>query len=104
VSKQPTAGRHIIRFTKSAAQSHEAVFLKLAPGKTPMDLVAWLEKQEGPPPAAPYGGITGIAKGVENTVEITFEPGEYGLICFVPDHEDGKPHFAHGMVQQFAVR
>jgi hypothetical protein len=41
---------------------------------------------------------------VENTIEVNLEPGEYGLICFVPDAKDGKPHIAHGMVTQFTVR
>jgi hypothetical protein len=29
--------------------------------------------------------------------------GNYGLICFVPDAKDGKPHLAHGMMQDFKV-
>ncbi|HJU90023.1 MAG TPA: hypothetical protein VJ672_11555 [Gemmatimonadaceae bacterium] len=103
-SKPITAGRHRIRFTNDAAQSHEAFIVKLAPGKSVNDMIAFLEKMEGTPPGAPMGGITGIAKGIENTIEMTFTPGEYGLICFIPDAKDGKPHFVHGMVHQFTVR
>jgi hypothetical protein len=33
-----------------------------------------------------------------------FVPGSYALICFVSDVKDRKPHFAHGMVQQFEVK
>ncbi len=33
-------------------------------------------------------------------VELT--PREYGLICFLPDAQDGKPHVAHGTLKQFA--
>jgi hypothetical protein len=32
-----------------------------------------------------------------------FTPGEYALICFLPDAKDGKPHFAHGMIQQIHI-
>lgn len=30
-------------------------------------------------------------------------PGDYGLICFVPDAKDGKPHLVHGMVKTIKV-
>jgi hypothetical protein len=30
-------------------------------------------------------------------------PGEYGLVCFVPDAKDGKPHFMHGMITQLTI-
>jgi hypothetical protein len=32
-----------------------------------------------------------------------FTPGEYGMLCFIPDAKDGKPHIAHGMMKQFTV-
>jgi hypothetical protein len=35
------------------------------------------------------------------TADLT--PGEYLLICFLPDAKDGKPHFVHGMMQQIKV-
>ncbi len=103
-SKPLTAGRHVILFRNVASQPHEAVLVQLAPGKSVGDLAGWLEKREGPPPGRPIGGIAGIDKGVENTIEVNLEPGEYGLICFVPDAKDGKPHIAHGMITQFTVR
>jgi hypothetical protein len=34
---------------------------------------------------------------------VNLEPGEYALLCFVPDDEDGKPHIQHGMAKQFTV-
>jgi hypothetical protein len=63
-----------------------------------------MEKPQGPPPGALIGGITGIAKGRTIEVPTTFTPGEYALICFVPDAKDGKAHLAHGMVKQFSVK
>jgi uncharacterized cupredoxin-like copper-binding protein len=35
------------------------------------------------------------------TVNVT--PGEYALICFLPDHKDGKEHHEHGMIEQITV-
>lgn len=99
-----TAGRHTIRVANQASQSHELLIVKLAPGKTAQDVAAWVEKHDGPPPGAPIGGTTGIAKGAVNYVTADFEPGEYALLCFIPDAADGKPHVAHGMMTQFSVR
>lgn len=101
-----TAGRHTIRIETSASspQSHEAFLAKLAPGKTAQDLLAWIEKREGPPPGMPIGGIADLAPGRVNYVTADFTPGEYALICFIPDHKDGKPHFVHGMVRQITVQ
>jgi hypothetical protein len=48
------------------------------------------------------GGTTVIAKGGVNYITAQFAPGEYGLICFMPDARDGKPHL-HGMMKQFTV-
>ena len=97
------AGRQTIRVKNGAAQPHEVVVLRLQPGRTPADMLAWMEKMEGPPPGAPVGGTTPMARGEENLITLDLAPGEYGLICFAPDAKDGKPHFVHGMVTQFTV-
>lgn len=103
--RQPiTAGKHVIKVTNAAGQSHEILIAKLAPGKTPADLVAWVEKMDGPPPALPMGGLSPIASGESNEIVVTLEPGEYGLLCFVPDAKDGKPHVMHGMMRQITVK
>ena len=36
-------------------------------------------------------------------IELDLKPGSYGLLCFVPDAKDGKPHAAHGMMRVFTV-
>jgi uncharacterized cupredoxin-like copper-binding protein len=102
-SKPITAGTRTIRVTNAAAQPHEAIVVKLAPGATAAGFVAALEKSQGPPPGALVAGVTGIARGRWVDVTAEFTPGEYALICFVPDAKDGKPHVAHGMVKQFRV-
>lgn len=104
VSPEITAGKHIIKLENAAEQPHEMVIAKLEAGKTPADLAAWLLKQEGPPPGAPMGGISGMSKGDVVYVPIDLAPGEYGLLCFLPDAKDGKEHAAHGMLKSFTVK
>ena len=97
------AGLQTIRVRNTAAQGHEVVVIRLAPGRKATDMLAWMEKMEGPPPGAPIGGTTPMARGEENLITLNFTPGDYALLCFVADAKDGKPHFVHGMVQQITI-
>jgi hypothetical protein len=98
-----TAGRRTLRVDNVAEQPHEIVIAKLAPGKTPQDVADWALKPEGPPPGTPMGGTSFQPKGVTNYVTADFTPGDYALLCFIPDAKDGKPHVAHGMMKQIKV-
>lgn len=98
------AGTRTIRVQNVGKQHHEVVLAQLAPNATAADLMKWLEKMEGPPPGKPLGGIAGIDPGVSQYFRADFTPGNYALICFLPDTKDGKPHFVHGMIQQIRVR
>ena len=97
------AGEQTLRLVNTASQHHELFIAALAPGKKAIELAQWAEKQEGPPPGMPIGGITGIDKGEFNDLTLNLAPGEYALICFLPDVKDGKPHFVYGMIKQFTV-
>jgi hypothetical protein len=99
-----TAATKSIRIRNVAAQTHEAVIVKLAPGATVEQFLAAMEKPQGPPPGSLVGGITGIAKGRAVDIATSFTAGDYALVCFVPDAKDGKPHLAHGMVKPFSVK
>jgi hypothetical protein len=105
-SKPLTAGKHVINFVNTASQSHEVVIVKLAPGKTAVNMAEWAEKEmmKGPPPGEPMPGIAAMAKGQSASFPIDLKPGTYGLICFVPDAKDGKSHAVHGMTTQFVVK
>lgn len=98
-----TAGTHTIHIVNDGPQPHELFLARLAPGKTAADLVAWTEKQQGPPPGAPMGGVSAIAPGMDAFVTENFTPGNYALLCFIPDAKDGKPHVVHGMTKQIKV-
>lgn len=103
-SEPLSAGRKLIRFTNAAAQVHEAFIAKLEPGKTAADLLGWFaNKMQGPPPAIPMGGITGIEPGRSITVVQDLTPGTYAFYCFVADAKDGREHIAHGMMKEFTI-
>lgn len=34
---------------------------------------------------------------------LSLTPGQYAMVCFLPDVKDGKPHHAHGMIKAFTV-
>jgi uncharacterized cupredoxin-like copper-binding protein len=97
------AGERVIKVDNAGPQVHEVVLVKLAPGKSAQDFVAWAMKPEGPPPASARGGVSPMAPGHSGMIKANLTPGDYALICFVPDSKDGKPHLAHGMVKQFHV-
>jgi hypothetical protein len=99
-----TAGTHTIRVENAGPQVHEIALNQLAPGKTLADFQAWVQGgMKGPPPAKPFGGVTGPDVGGHQFFTATFTPGTYVLICFVPDKGDGKPHFMHGMIKEITV-
>lgn len=103
-SEPLTAGAHRITVRTDAPQPHELTVIRLNPGKSANDLLAWLEKMEGPPPGKLLGGVAGLSKGKPVSVGLVFTPADYVFICFVPDMKDGKPHFMHGMVQTVTVK
>lgn len=98
-----TAGTHVIRFRNTAAQSHEAVFIRLNPGKTPADFDKFVMDRKGDAPAELVGGVTSLAPNATADAKVTFTPGRYAILCFVPDRQDGKPHVMHGMVKEFTI-
>jgi uncharacterized cupredoxin-like copper-binding protein len=103
LSKPITAGRHTIRIENAGPQVHEVVIVKLDSGKEPMDFAKWGEKMVGKPPGTLHGGVSGLMPGGKAFVEVDLAPGEYGLICFVPDSKDGKGHYRHGMAKKVTV-
>lgn len=99
-----TAGHHVIRVTNAGPQAHEIVLVHLEPGKTAKDFAQWAESMKGPPPGALEGGVAAIAPGDTAYFPADLTPGSYAFICFVPDSKDGKPHIAHGMMQDIVIK
>jgi uncharacterized cupredoxin-like copper-binding protein len=104
LSKPLTSGRHVIRVENAGSQLHELLLARLEPGKTAEQQVAYeLAGRKGKQPGSYIGGAAPLAPGDVMQFEVTFEPGEYALICYIPDAKDGKPHTAHGMVRTINV-
>lgn len=103
LSQPLTAGTHTIKVETSAGQPHELLLLRLDAGKTAKDLLSWMPKMQGPPPAHSLGGVTPTAAGHPVYFTVSLTPGKYVLFCFLPDAGDGKPHFLHGMSKSFDV-
>jgi hypothetical protein len=103
LSRPLTAGKHLIRVENAGPQPHEIVIVRLSPGKKPADYAAWGMKPVGPPPGTIHGGLSGIMPGAHSFIEVDLPEGEYGLLCFIPDAKDGKPHFEHGMAKTTRV-
>lgn len=104
IEPEITAGRRTLRIENSGSQPHHVALVRLGPGRSVADALAWFKEMKGVPPDEGIGGTTVLGPGVVNYVAADFVPGEYALICFVPDAKDGVSHARHGMVRQIRVR
>jgi hypothetical protein len=98
-----TAGSKTIDVVVAPGQPHELAIFRLLPGKTMQDFVQWGATYQGPIPASIVGGTTAAVAGIPQRITVDFAPGQYILVCFVPDAADGKPHLMKGMLQTFSV-
>ena len=100
------AGEQTLRMINTGMEPHEMILFRLAEGATLEDFVSFMGSEEpaGPPPFVPAGGAPPISDGVETVYTMTFEPGRYVMICFIPSGANsGMPHFMLGMVQELVV-
>ena len=104
LSKEITAGRHTLKIVNAGQQPHELFIAKLDSGATAQQLVQYvLGGMKGRPPALPLGGASGMVPGEHAFVAMRFTPGDYAILCFLPDAKDGQEHVKHGMVKQIHV-
>jgi uncharacterized cupredoxin-like copper-binding protein len=99
-------GKGTVAFTNAGAQVHEAILLKVKPGKTLSEAKQFMlsPNPSGAPPVDDVGGVTGV--GPHNTVyqQLDLTPGKYALFCFYPDtSKGGLPHALEGMIKEFTV-
>ncbi len=98
-------GVQTIEVRNAGTQAHEVVLLKLNPGSKAKAVGMALEPGgAGIPPGAPVGGIVGIEPGARGFFTHDFQPGLYGLICFLADRTSTTPHYHRGMTLEFAVQ
>ena len=99
-----TAGTHTFQVVTAPGQPHEVLVVRLDSGKTGQDYVKWTKTMKGPAPGQAVGGTTAAGPGVVQVFTATFTPGDYLLICFVPDVKNGKPHFMEGDMRTVTVK
>jgi len=98
------SGKHTIKIVNKGPQPHEFEVIRLAPGKTLKDLTDFMAKMDGPPPGNALGGVAAIPAGMTAYSTIDLTPGNYVLVCFVPDVKDAKPHSEHGMIKELTIK
>jgi len=103
---QIPAGLTTFKLSDTGEEIHHASLIKLDSGKTIADFANGLKnmKPGTQPPGwvIPAGGPNAIAPGTSNALTMVMQPGNYAVVCFVPDSK-GVPHFAHGMVKGLTV-
>jgi hypothetical protein len=97
------AGHHQFSFANAGKQSHEVVVFKFKPGQTLDSLAKWGDSYKGPAPMTGEGGTAAVAPGANGLFDADLTPGNYVLICFIPDPADKKPHMMKGMVKLVTV-
>jgi hypothetical protein len=99
-----TSGKHTLKIVTAPGQPHEFTLFQLMPGKTPADVAKFFDGgMKGQPPAMPIGGVAGLSTGLTAYYNVDLKPGDYAIICFLPDEKDGKPHYTHGMTQAIKI-
>ena len=99
------SGQGTVEVVNEADQLHEMTLYQLAEGATSADVLTFLspEAPPGPPPISPAGGSAAQAPGTTSFVPLELAPGNYVMICFVPDATSAQPHFTLGMIKDFTV-
>lgn len=98
LSSTPAAGRTSFVMANEGEERHVMYLFRVEEGST-MEEVQASEGEEGV--AEDWESDTAAA-GEEAVLTADLAPGEYGLICYIPD-PSGVPHLEHGMVTTFTV-
>ena len=103
------AGPQVWQIENVGEQWHEMGVVQLNEGATVDDVLAWVESMgpEGPSGPPPFEeGAFWAPMGAGETAWVAWDlaPGEYTVICFLPDLAgDMSAHAAHGMVRTLVV-
>ncbi|MBI3611488.1 MAG: hypothetical protein HY204_12415 [Nitrospirae bacterium] len=104
------AGLTLIQIVNKGTDLHHVQLIRLTDGKTAEDFAATVKTAPfnpmGPAAAPAWvkfaGGPNGVIPGESSTAIINLEPGNYVMICFIPDSK-GVPHITSGMVKALKV-
>ncbi|HXF68661.1 MAG TPA: hypothetical protein VNK89_02545 [Thermoflexus sp.] len=98
------AGQQTWEIKNAGPQLHEIVIFQLAPGKTMADVGAFLQSPAGPPPFEAIGGMQALSVGKSAWLVLDLQPGNYVVLCNVPDSASGKAHAELGMIMPFTAK
>lgn len=98
------AGPTTFTVVNDGPQLHEMNILKLAPGATASDVLAWQPDLGTPPPFEAVGGMNGLSQGITGDMTLDLAPGTYVAICNIPDPASGVAHSQLGMIREFTVQ
>jgi hypothetical protein len=103
-------GKSVLEVTNGGPQAHELAIFKLGDNYSVDQFKADMAADaagtfSGPEPAIEEaGGFQGLAAGKKGWIELDLTPGNYALICFIPDTQTGQPHAYLGMLRGTTVR
>ena len=99
------AGEVALTMDNQGKQMHELALGELLDGKSMDDVHALLKKgmPKKPPSWFRQVGGTGAKPGEAGTIDAELTPGNYVMICFVPDTASKKPHVMLGMMKEVTV-
>ncbi len=99
------AGMTRISLANQGQELHHQQLIKLPDGTSSEDLLAAFAQGPGslpPPGIESAGGVSVLAPGGSGTATLNIQPGNYVMLCFVPNAE-GVPHFALGQAASLTV-
>lgn len=97
-------GHQVIRVQNYGLREHHLQLVKLLPGRSLADAMAWSENPVGPVPYHPVSGTTGLGMSRKADIDVELEAGEYALLCTLNDPLAHVPHTAHGMAKLLTVQ
>lgn len=99
-----TPGSQLWQISNAGPQPHELMLIRLNEGKTLDDLGAYMQAPTGAAPFEWQGGMQALTPGKEGLVSFDLEPGNYVLVCNIPDFTSGHSHAEMGMLLPLSVR
>ncbi|MGH9420720.1 MAG: hypothetical protein ACRD3J_12155 [Thermoanaerobaculia bacterium] len=95
-------GTQMLRVRNDAKEGHDLVVLKVLPGHSVADALAWFRNlPTGRRAATTIAGTTGLHPGEQAFVNMRFTAGTYVLVCWI--RTNGKYHFDLGMNRVITV-
>jgi hypothetical protein len=95
------------KLVNTGSQPHQAQLARFAPGKGLADFEKTIHGTNPDSALALFdrfvGGPNVVAPGDRQTTFQNLAPGNYLVLCFVPDKKTGAPHFLLGMYATFQV-